>query len=123
MLRANAGESATFRQHEAVSTVYWRHSRNYREPNKTLKRIARKTRFDLVLALSFRGRIENHMNRESQHRRPGAGQKRPWFHFLLLWPIILDADKGKRNGRFLTHREWFGWGIVVVVVVLALVFT
>ena len=60
---------------------------------------------------------------EPSHRKQTAGQKRPWFHYVLLWPIVLDADKEKRNGRFLTPREWLGWGIVVVVVVLAVVFT
>jgi len=49
--------------------------------------------------------------------------KRPWFHHLLLWPILLDVDKDKRNGRLLTTREWVGWGIVVVVIAIAVIFT
>jgi hypothetical protein len=44
------------------------------------------------------------MDSESQHARR-ATHKRPWFHYVLLWPIILDADKAKRYGRLLTARE------------------
>jgi hypothetical protein len=49
--------------------------------------------------------------------------KRPWLHYLLVWPIVLEADKDKRSGRLLTPREWLGWGIVAVVIVLAVIFT
>jgi hypothetical protein len=51
------------------------------------------------------------------------GQRRPWFHYLLLWPLILDADKSKRGGRLLTTRELLGWGIVALVALVAIVFT
>jgi len=48
---------------------------------------------------------------------------RSWMSYLLLWPLILDADKDKRGGRFLTKREWLGWGLVILIAVLAIVFT
>jgi hypothetical protein len=41
----------------------------------------------------------------------------------LLWPLLLDADKDRREGRFFTKREWFGWGLVVSIIVLAIIFT
>ena len=44
-----------------------------------------------------------------------------WLSYLLLWPLIFDADKGKREGRFLTTREWIGWGLVVLIAVLAVI--
>ncbi|MBB6092371.1 hypothetical protein HNQ60_001217 [Povalibacter uvarum] len=49
--------------------------------------------------------------------------RRPWHHYLLLWPIVLDKDKHRRNGRLFTAREWVGWAIVVLVIVLAVAFT
>jgi integral membrane sensor domain MASE1 len=57
-------------------------------------------------------------------RRPQTGtSKRPLLHYLLLWPIILDADKSKRNGKSLTKREWFGWLAVLLIIVTAVIFT
>ena len=47
-----------------------------------------------------------------RHRRSGHDQKRSWVSYLTVWPVILDADRSKRNGRILTRREWFGWAIV-----------
>jgi hypothetical protein len=64
-----------------------------------------------------------HMSEQSPYHKPTSRPKRPWFHYLLLWPIVLDADKDKRNGRLLTPREWLGWGIVAVVIVLAVALT
>jgi hypothetical protein len=57
-------------------------------------------------------------------RSPTApDQRRPWLHYLLLWPLILDADKSKRGGRLLTTREFLGWGIVALVALAAIAFT
>jgi hypothetical protein len=36
---------------------------------------------------------------------------------------VLDADKDQRGGRFLTKREWLGWGIVLLLIILGVVFT
>jgi hypothetical protein len=73
-----------------------------------------------VLALGLVGGILIYLA-QTRGARPD-GQKRPWLHYLL-WPIVLDADKEKRNGRFLTTREWLGWAVVGLVIVLAVVFT
>ena len=56
-----------------------------------------------------------------QRRRSQAGTGHSWLSYVLIWPLVLDADKSKRDGRFLTKREWLGWGIVVLLVVLAIV--
>ena len=48
-----------------------------------------------------------------QSRRSSSqGQKRSWVSYLALWPVILHADRSKRDGRILTRREWLGWAIV-----------
>ena len=52
-----------------------------------------------------------------------SGQHRPWFHYVLLWPIVLDVDKAKRGGRIFTSRELIGWGIVMALIVGAILFT
>lgn len=58
-----------------------------------------------------------------QRRHSGKDVGHSWVSYLLLWPLILDADKGKRDGRFLTKREWIGWGVVGLIIVLAIIFT
>jgi hypothetical protein len=58
-----------------------------------------------------------------QRRRSGTGAGHSWASYLLLWPLVLDADKEKREGRFLTKREWIGWGIVVLIMLFVAVFT
>jgi len=59
-----------------------------------------------------------------QTRRNAAGaSKQSWLSFWLVWPVILDVDQGKRDGRFLTGREWLGWGLVILIAILAIVFT
>jgi uncharacterized membrane protein (UPF0136 family) len=58
------------------------------------------------------------------HRhRSGTESAHSWMSYLLVWPLILDVDKSKREGRFLTKREWLGWGLVILIAVLAIVFT
>ena len=58
-----------------------------------------------------------------QARRNAAGNpKHSWISYLLLWPLLLDADQSKRGGRVLTRREWLGWGLVILVMALAIVF-
>jgi hypothetical protein len=52
-----------------------------------------------------------------------SNERRPWFHYVLLWPLVLDADKAKRDGRFLTPREWIGWTVVGLVIALAVALT
>jgi hypothetical protein len=58
-----------------------------------------------------------------QRRRSATRAGHSWVSYLLLWPLILEADKDKREGRFFTKREWFGWGLVVLIIVLAIIFT
>jgi hypothetical protein len=58
-----------------------------------------------------------------QRRRSQAGTGHSWLSYVLVWPLILDADRAKREGRFLTKREWLGWGLVVLIVIVAIVLT
>ena len=59
-----------------------------------------------------------------QRRRVTDGKATySWLDYLLVWPLILDVDRGKRGNRVLTAREWIGWSIVLVVAVLAIIFT
>jgi hypothetical protein len=57
-------------------------------------------------------------------RRLAADQtKHSWLSYLLVWPLILDADQSKRDGKLLTSRELIGWGLVFLVAALAIIFT
>ena len=58
-----------------------------------------------------------------QTRRAKHAQQRSWLDYLLLWPLILDANKNERDGKFLTKREWFGWAAVAFIVICAIIFT
>jgi hypothetical protein len=58
-----------------------------------------------------------------QRRRSQARTKHTWLTYVLLWPLVLGADHTEREGRLLTKREWLGWGIVFLLIVLAVVFT
>lgn len=55
--------------------------------------------------------------------RSGKDVGHSWMSYILLWPLILDADKDKRKGRLLTKREWIGWGLVCLLIVIAIIFT
>jgi hypothetical protein len=57
-----------------------------------------------------------------QRRRSQGASENTWLSYLLIWPLVLNADKDKREGQFLTKREWLGWGIVALVIVFAIVF-
>jgi hypothetical protein len=54
-----------------------------------------------------------------QRRRSQTGAPHSWLSHLLVWPLILDVDKSKRGGRFLTKRELLGWGLVFLIAFLA----
>jgi len=57
-----------------------------------------------------------------QRRRSQTDSGHSWLSYVLLWPLILDADKARREGRFLTKREWLGWGVVLLLTILFIVF-
>ena len=52
-----------------------------------------------------------------------TGKKRPIISYLLIWPLIFDADRSKRNGSFLTIREWFGLIAVGLIIACAIAFS
>ena len=58
-----------------------------------------------------------------RHRVAAGERKHPWVTYLLIWPLILDANQTKREGKLLTAREWIGWSIVLLAAVLAIIFT
>ena len=74
-----------------------------------------------VLALGITGLVLAYAAHGRAPKR--AGEKRSWLHYVLLWPLVLDADRDNRNGHFLTAREWAGWVLVGVIIVLAVAFT
>lgn len=50
-------------------------------------------------------------------------RRRMWIDFLLLWPLILDVNTKDRDGNPFTKREWAGWAFVLLIIVLAIIFT
>ena len=55
--------------------------------------------------------------------KPRTG-RRPVWHYMLLWPLILERDRRNQDswGRALSMRETLGWIAVVLLIVIALVF-
>jgi hypothetical protein len=49
---------------------------------------------------------------------------RPWWHFVLLWPIVLERNNPKRPAGLgqLSKREVVGWVVVLALIILAIVF-
>lgn len=58
-----------------------------------------------------------------QMRKNSGTHQRSWIDYLLLWPLILDANKTERGGKFLTTREWFGWATIALIIICAIIFT
>lgn len=58
-----------------------------------------------------------------QTRRAKHAQQRSWIDYMLLWPLILDANKTERDGKFRTKREWIGWSAVALLIICAITFT
>ncbi len=56
--------------------------------------------------------------------RQGAAlkQKHPWVSYLLVWPLILDANKVGRAGHLFAGREWLGWAAVATVIAVGVLF-
>jgi hypothetical protein len=55
-----------------------------------------------------------------ERRRSRLGKPHSWLSYFLGWPLILEIDRDKRGGRFLTNRELLGWGLVFLIAVLAI---
>ena len=51
-------------------------------------------------------------------RQPRDTKWRSWWSNALLWPEILDVDKETRNGRIFTGREWLGWLVVALLILV-----
>ena len=49
-------------------------------------------------------------------------QKHRWVSYLLLWPLILDANKEKRGGKAFTTREWLGLALIALFIACGVVF-
>jgi hypothetical protein len=73
----------------------------------------------LVLAAAFTGTLLVYARKS----KPRSGQ-RPIWHYLLLWPILLEKDRRNDNSssRMLSTRETIGWLIVVLLIIAAIVF-
>jgi len=60
----------------------------------------------------------------AKSRYPSKSSRvRSWSSYLLLWPLIFDADVSKRQGRFLTTREWLGWAVVAGIILFGIIFS
>jgi hypothetical protein len=76
-----------------------------------------------IIVLVFAGVTAAALLLYAARLRPRTRQ-RPIWHYVLVWPLILE--RGKRNqdsrGSALSTRETLGWIAVVLLIVTALVF-
>jgi hypothetical protein len=60
-------------------------------------------------------------------RRSSASRKpRQLLDYVLVWPLLFDRERerdSQRAGRLFTKRELIGWGVVVALIILAVIFT
>lgn len=59
-------------------------------------------------------------------RSTGARKPRSITDYVLLWPLLFDKERERdpqRGNRLFTTRELVGWGVVLALIVLALVFS
>ena len=59
-------------------------------------------------------------------RSRAGGTKRPFWDYLLIWPLVLDSperrDRVARGGQLLTTREIVGWLAVLLLIAFAVAF-
>lgn len=55
----------------------------------------------------------------------GSRESRPWWHYLLLWPLLFKQEEsgGPARSKNFTNRELFGWIVVLLLATLAMVFS
>jgi len=70
--------------------------------------------FALLVAVIYLGR-------SSQSTK--SGRSRSWVSYLLLLPLVLDADAPKRKGKLFTGREWLGWAVVAFIILCGVLFS
>jgi hypothetical protein len=60
---------------------------------------------------------------DAKEPKPRRG-RRPIWHYLLVWPILLDKSRQNvtASGRIFTTREIVGWIIVLLLAISAFVF-
>ncbi len=59
-------------------------------------------------------------------RSTGTRKPRSITDYVLLWPLLFDKERERdpqRGNRLFTTRELVGWGVVLALIVLALVFS
>jgi hypothetical protein len=76
-----------------------------------------------VVVLVFAGAGVTALLIYAKKLKPRRGP-RPIWHYLLLWPLILERDRqdSASSGRMLSTRETVGWIMVVLLLVVAIVF-
>jgi hypothetical protein len=77
----------------------------------------------LVIALGVAGLVGAVL---LARRSTGARKPRSIADYLLLWPLLFDKERERdpqRGNRLFTARELVGWGVVLALIVLALVFS
>jgi hypothetical protein len=76
----------------------------------------------LALALGTCGLLIAFLRAKSR----ASGTKRPFWDYLLIWPLILDGperkDRPARGGPLLTNCEIAGWLAVLLLIALAVAF-
>lgn len=60
-------------------------------------------------------------------KREGTSPKsRSLLDYMLLWPLLLDLERERdpaREAQLFTKREWIGWGLLLVLMLVAVITT
>jgi hypothetical protein len=74
----------------------------------------------LVAMIGIAGLVASYCRaRSSSTEQKTKGSK---WDYLLLWPLILKRGSAQRGSKLLSAREFIGWCIVAILIIVAVVF-
>lgn len=72
----------------------------------------------LVLALAVVAVVSSYFVIRQNQRR---GRRSVWS-YVLLWPLLFERAERNEGGRLLSKRELIGWGLLLLVIGVAVFF-
>jgi hypothetical protein len=72
----------------------------------------------LVVVLAVAAAIGSYFVLRQNQRR---GHRSIWS-YILIWPLLLERTDSNEGGRLFSKRELIGWGVVLVLIAVAVLF-
>ena len=72
----------------------------------------------LAALLGIAGLVASYCRSQSSTTK----DKHSIWDYLLVWPLILKRDPTRGSSKMFSAREFIGWGIVLTLIVVAVIF-